>query len=282
MTHARPTISVRRLLVACDCSGAGLAAVEAAATLAARTGAELMGLFVEEDDLLRLAGLPAARAVAYPSASLHRIDLPAMERALRDWAERVRTALEAAARRARVAWSYRVTRGHAASEVLAAAGDADWVVIGRAGHAAPFGKRLGSTARAVAVSALRGVLRVGAGEPPATPCVAAPPGPPAAGGALEPAARLADGDRNRVVVLLLPSPQASAEALEARALAALRGLGSNARIETLSSASPAETVRAAHAEGGGTLVLPTGSDAGPASAVVDRLEEIDMPILLVR
>ena len=53
----------RRILVAIDTSPHGSAALEAAARLATELRAELEGLFIEDINLLRLAGLPFAREI---------------------------------------------------------------------------------------------------------------------------------------------------------------------------------------------------------------------------
>ncbi len=58
-----------RILVAIDTSPHGRAALEAAADLAAASSAELCGLFVEDLNLLRLAGLPFAHEIEFASAT---------------------------------------------------------------------------------------------------------------------------------------------------------------------------------------------------------------------
>ena len=56
-------MTLRRIVVGLDAGPRDRAALEAAAQLAARMQAELVGLFVEDIDLLHLAGLPFAREV---------------------------------------------------------------------------------------------------------------------------------------------------------------------------------------------------------------------------
>ena len=56
-------MNVERILVAIDASPGSLAAAETAARLAALLNAELEGLFVEDDRLLRLPAAPLARQV---------------------------------------------------------------------------------------------------------------------------------------------------------------------------------------------------------------------------
>ena len=64
----------RRILVALDASPHSLAALEAAAELAASLRAELIGLFVEDANLLRVAGFPFAREFGAYTAQAREID----------------------------------------------------------------------------------------------------------------------------------------------------------------------------------------------------------------
>jgi hypothetical protein len=121
-------MTLRRIVIGLDAGPRGRAAIEAAARLAARTQAELVCLFVEDVDLLRLAGLPFAREVGYPSAALRPLDVAAMERALRATAQEVQRTLTAIAARAPLNWSFRVARGTVLHELRAAAAGGDIVV----------------------------------------------------------------------------------------------------------------------------------------------------------
>jgi nucleotide-binding universal stress UspA family protein len=130
MNKTSPT-TARRILVACDASLLGLAAVEAATRLAAELQAELQGLFVEDINLLRLAELPFAREIAYASAVRRPLDFTVMERSLRAKAEEVRQALADSAHRVSVEWSFTVKRGHVTRAMLEAASAADLLITGR-------------------------------------------------------------------------------------------------------------------------------------------------------
>ena len=100
-----------RILVALDASTHSLAALEEAAALASRLKAEVMGLFVEDINLLRLATSPMARQIGLPSAIGEEIDSAMIESGLRAQASQARAALAAAAGRAGVNWSFRTVRG---------------------------------------------------------------------------------------------------------------------------------------------------------------------------
>ena len=123
-----------RILVALDTSARGQAALEAAVRLAANTSAELQGLFVEDEDLVRLASLPFAREVDFASAALHELHSLNMERALRAAAEETHQAFTHALQQLNLRWTFRIVRGTIAQASLAAAGDVDLLVIGQQGR----------------------------------------------------------------------------------------------------------------------------------------------------
>jgi len=126
-------MTVRRIVVSVEPAPRGRAALETAAEIAERLGAELVGLFVEDVELLRLAGLPFAREIGFASATARALDVAAMERSLRSLANEARRALAEIAGRAPLRWSFRVTRGSTLAELLAAAAEADVVVTRAAG-----------------------------------------------------------------------------------------------------------------------------------------------------
>jgi nucleotide-binding universal stress UspA family protein len=145
MTDKQNPLTIRRILVAIDASPHSVSAAEAAVGLAARLGAELTGMFVEDIDLLELANAPYARHVACPSAEETPVSRTGLESELKAQSEQARQALARAAERSKVAWSFRTVRGDVAAELLTAAAEADLIAIGRSGWS--FGRklRIGST-----------------------------------------------------------------------------------------------------------------------------------------
>jgi hypothetical protein len=95
--------------------------LEAAATLAGRIDAELVGLFVEDAELLRFAALPFAHEIGFASAQRRRLEVPALERAMRAHAADAERTLAGTAGRTALRWSFRVARGVVAVELIAAA-----------------------------------------------------------------------------------------------------------------------------------------------------------------
>jgi nucleotide-binding universal stress UspA family protein len=199
MAEGEP-FAARRILVGIDASSASLDALEAAALVAARIGSELAGLFVEDEDLLRLAALPFGDIVRSPGGERERLDRASVETALRAVASHAREALERTASSHRVTCSFRVRRGRVAREVLAAAEGADLVVLGAGGHGHPARGALGETARAAAGLARSPVLLLARGSSLGGGTVAVDDATPAGTRAVAAARRLAPEDRPPAIV----------------------------------------------------------------------------------
>lgn len=119
---------IERVVVPLDASSETRAAIDTAARLAARTKAPLHGIFVEDEDLLRLARLPFARQVT-PGAGAIPFTPEQAELQLRAAAERNRRDLQAAADRRHVACSFEIAQG-GSETALSAASERDLVVAG--------------------------------------------------------------------------------------------------------------------------------------------------------
>jgi hypothetical protein len=113
---------IERIFVALDAVSENHAAIGAAARLAARWKMRLHGVFVEDDELIRLAGLPFARQVTL-GTGVENLTLQQAERQLRAFAERARHDLAASAKRHGVEWTFEIVRGAAAEGVAASAGE---------------------------------------------------------------------------------------------------------------------------------------------------------------
>jgi nucleotide-binding universal stress UspA family protein len=146
MTENQNPLAIRRILVAIDTSPHSLAAAETAVDLAAKLQAELLGLFVEDIGLFDLAVSPYARRILYPSAEEAPVSRATVESELKAQSEQARKVLATAADQSRVPWSFRTVRGEVVAEVLAAAGGADLLAMGRVGWSLGKQLRIGSTA----------------------------------------------------------------------------------------------------------------------------------------
>jgi nucleotide-binding universal stress UspA family protein len=249
---------IRRILVALDATRASAAALEAAVSLAERLEAELLGLFVEDVNLLRLAALPFAREVGFPSARARRIESDDMERTLRAQATLAQQALAQATRARRVPWTFRVARGQVVTELFAVSHEVDLV----------------------AFSMTR--VRVHRGACIFAPIVAIYDGSPASRQAVLLAGRLSQAETDGMVVLILADDAASEERLRQEAAARLPGRGVAVRFRWVVAADAASLAQAVQAEAAGTLVLAGDSPVLPAATVRQLLAEADCAVLLIR
>lgn len=284
---------IRRILVAFDNSGHSLAALEAAVELAARLNVELLGLFVEDINLIRLAGLPFVQAIHYPWASTRPLDSQKLEQELEARATQARRAVATAAEQAHVRWSFRVARGQVALEVLAAASDVDLLSLGIAGQLTIQRRaRLGSTARAVAARAPGAVLLLQQGEKIGPQVMVVYDGTAAAQRALALAVLLRvtprSGTLPALIVLTPTEDRVDIDPyLEQEAGAWLTEQGVEPKFRRLAKMDVLNLAQAVGesiaAEKGGLLILSSESliRFGPET-IQALLDKIDCPLLLVK
>jgi hypothetical protein len=118
MAEGEEEVRIERI-IACFAPGSA-GAPEAVARLAEEMQAELLGLFIEDVELLRFAALPFAAEVGFPSAARRKVDLAGLERQLRTQAAGLRQALAVALDPTAVIWSFRVARASPENAVEAA------------------------------------------------------------------------------------------------------------------------------------------------------------------
>jgi nucleotide-binding universal stress UspA family protein len=280
MNESGRELIIRRILVALDASPHSLSALEAAAELAASFRAELLGLFVEDINLLRSAQLPFAREVGLFSGRLRRLDSHRVERQLRARAGQARQALATAAERAQVRWSFQITSGQIVPELLAAALDVDLVILGKAGWSGQ--RRLGSHARAI-ISQVRGpALILQHGVQLELQVMVLYDGSNATQRAMAAAVRLVQERGGHLVLLLLAESQDTARSLQTDMVTWLRERRLEARYRWLPRADVTALCHAVHSEGGGVLVLHRNTPSLEGETLTALLSEASCPVLVVR
>ncbi|RMF93965.1 MAG: universal stress protein, partial [Nitrospinota bacterium] len=281
MKGQETVFSIRRILVALDASLPSRHVLEAAIDLAQKLEAELLGLFVEDMNLLRLAELPFARVSALATEK-RPLDSPSMARALKVQAERVQRMLESMAQQAQVRWSFRIVRGDVASAVLAASTEVDLLALGRISRPLTKQVRLGSTARTVATRASRPVLILSQGRCVGQPVLLIYDGSPGTKAVLSLAASLVSILGSRLVVLLPADGPDLARHYQAEVEEWLEGKGVSVRYHSLPHLDLPGLISAVRGEGGGLLVLSSHSPLLQGEGVQKLLEELDCPVLLIR
>lgn len=282
MEESDQELIIKRILVALDASTHSLAALEAAAGLAATLEAELLGLFVEDENLLHLAGLPFAQEVRAPSATSREMSSDRMEQDLRLQAAQARRALQAAAERVHARWSFRTVRGQVTPAVLAAALEADLVAMGRTSQSASRRSRLGSTARAATSGTRRSVLLMQQGSDLSYPVLTTFDGSPAAWQALLAATRLARASGDDLSVLLLSDTPEMVDDMKDQVSAWLRQRDLKAHYSWLPGATVSALIKLVKASADCVLVLGGENPLLEADSIQELLDETDCPVLLVR
>ena len=148
-----------RVLALLDASRHSLAALQAAVELAVQRRAELLALYIEDQDLLHSAGYPFALEIGARSGLARPLTPPQMQATMARQLQRARVALEAAVAGRNLTHSLQVGRGRVVAAALAVAGPDDLLVLGKAGLSAHCGgARLGSNCRALILQAPFAVL----------------------------------------------------------------------------------------------------------------------------
>jgi nucleotide-binding universal stress UspA family protein len=270
---------IRRILIALDASPASQAALELAADLAIRYQAELIGIYVEDINLLRSAEIPFTQEVGFYSASSRQIDISHIERELRAHARRVEQLLASIAQRVNLRWSFRTVRGLIPGELMSAAADTDLIILGKTGWSG--GTRIGSTAREVAVrSPIQSLILVHK-VCPGSPIMVVYDGSPASQKALI-AARRISSPESILTILVLAETKGEAEQLQAQVQARLQEDEINVDFHWVTNIQGDRISQLALNSGCDIVVLPTKSGRFEAENLVAMLDEADCAVLLVR
>jgi hypothetical protein len=242
--------------------------MDLAAGVAALLEAELEGVFVEDTELIRSAGLPFLRELRLATLDESALDAERLQRELRAAARRVREHLEQSARALGLASSFRVWRGDLGAEILAASLDAELFALGRIGRFAP----LRSRPKGVRIPPRPGHLTVGVLFD----------GGGASVKSLTTAAELARNRRAALSVILEPRPGMDAKTLRAQATEILLGIPARALLLESESDGTAALARTIVSAGIDLLVVDSENPMLAAPSLWECLEAIDCPILIHR
>lgn len=262
------------------------ASVEAAARLACYFEAEFATLYVESEEILRLAGHPGARLIAAKSETKSMepmgLDAGALTRALRVRAEEVRHTVERAARGSAVSASFQIRRGRIAAEVASIASRSDLVIVAWAERAAWPGPI--STARAAEAMARANpgsILFLREGRALTGPVIVAFDGTEAAERALEVGAAIAGASGNSIELILTTPRMAEAERWRGKIQQRLAGTNAELEFLHLPGGGRDELCAAAQERGAALVIIcpDTQEDATRAGELLDRLS---CSLLLVR
>lgn len=151
-------IILRKILVAVDTSAHSRAALEAAATLAKITEANIHGIFVQEEHWGKVSRLPSIKAVNELTGESRLLEKDSFEQQVEQLKKRLHRQLKFISQRNEINHSWETASGPVEEKILEAAKEADLITIGRRGRSLLQHKRLGSTAKAVIRQADKPIL----------------------------------------------------------------------------------------------------------------------------
>ena len=274
---------IRHILVAVDASPHSEAALEAAGELAARFDAELLGLFVEDLNVLRLAGLPFTEELGLFSARRRRLSQRDVKRQLRIQARQAQETFAVVIERAGVAGEFHVVHGAVSREILKASQEADIVLLGKVGMSKPQEGRLGSTARRLMAEAPGMTMILQDGARLGAPVVLVYDGSPLAQKALRAALTLLEDEAEpALTVLTTGGGVKTCRRLREEIEAELAGRPLPVRYRMLSASTAEKVAYRIKMEERGTLVLPAKQTLLENDVLLDLIADLDVPVLLVR
>ena len=273
---------MKRFLVPLDASPNSLAALDVAAEMASRQRGEIIGLFVEDSDLLRYTEHGFASELSLCSCRLRPLQRGELELQLRARAERIRRALADAGNKWGVPWRLHISRGAVRSEIQRAALESDLTVLGKAGWSQVLSGRTGSTVQAL-ISGPGGptlILQQGARIRPTVFTIYT--GTPLSEWTLSAIPELLQLERLRIIVYIPTDSREDFERLR-RGAAALLPAGARAEFRTLSSPYSAQLLRElARGESPGTVILPSEAPEFQGRPLRELLNGVSLPVLLIR
>jgi len=273
-------MQIRRIVVAIDASPTSEAALEATVDLAAAWGAELLGIFVEDVNLLRMASLPFARELGSHSGEFRSVDPENLRRQLRWQAERARKGLESAALSRGVTVSFKVARGRVNEELLAALSEADLLSLGKGGKTLAARLGLGSTARAIASGASGRVLLLSHVSRVVGPVAVVYDDSASGERALASARELARGLDTGLTALCLAQTREGAQDLATRIRETAEG-SESVRCRHCTVSDISDLAKIARSMGANAMVVPAGGAILRDQMVESIVKSFSGPVLIV-
>nr|WP_228141605.1 universal stress protein [Marinobacter sp. X15-166B] len=277
--QSKTPVAAGRVLILLDGSRLSLAALEAAAEIAAARQAEVVGIFVEESNLLRAAGFGFAREVGGSSGLARPLEAATLEARLQALANQVRHRLQQTMAPRGLTQTLKLCRGRVAEEVLNLMRPEDLVVLGRVGWSGIPGTRMGSTARVLLRQAPGDVLLWTECRPrhQNRVVVLLNHGQGANHRAVRVGAELARRS-NQPLSVLIRTPPGDDQAVVADILTYLQREGMVARVKQIPVASAGAAVRALQAEGATQLVVSRTSNLLADQGMETLLSALNLPM----
>ena len=283
MSTLEPTRRIQRILVAVDTSQPSRAALQAAVDLAGQLEGELVGMFVEDENLIRMAGISFTREIRQYSSAASKCTAEDIRRQLQVRARRAQQLVSRLAEQAGVPYSFRIERGQVNQALISAAGESDLITLGRAGHSKTTHRQLGSTAETVLRQASRSVMVLERGVRLHPPIVVLYDGSAAGEKALEIAGQLtAATDYEAVSVVVFDPTGKAAQDLEKQALETLQAFDVPASFQITETFTARQFVHIIESLRSGLVLAPASLLDTYSEELQRLLTNVVTPILFVR
>jgi hypothetical protein len=238
----------------------------------------VIGIFVEDINLLRLAEMPFIQEVGYFSARSYPMSSQGIERQLRSSNRWLQQVFQMLSSNTNIRWSLRTIRGSIAAELLDSVLDTDLLILGRTGL--PGMRQVGPIVRSLINRAPTQSLIINRPVRPGTRVIILYDGSASSQKALL-ACELVIAPENPVIVLIIAPDFEQAQRLQAQAQAELVAATNRTRYHWLRGADAILLAQLARREECGVLVLPAESDALPVDSLLALLDRTDCSVLLV-
>jgi hypothetical protein len=250
--------------------------------LAVRQEAELVGLFIEDTDLLNLAALPFAREVGL-SSTPRPMDPMTTASEIRAQAAVAQRRLAVVAQDVGLNWSFEIRRGRYEPEVLAALAGADLLVLDRS-RKEDVAERLGLAARVLSADSPPSVLLLGpnAEALQSGPVAVRYDESPGAASALAAAARIVGRDDRPIIVLLEAQEKGALREQERIVLSKLESLDLTGSIRRLSRPGPTAVAQVLRADHVRLLAMGVSEPPSLTRLMADLADVSHTSILLMR
>ena len=279
MRTLEETREIKRILIALDASQQSLLALDIAAEIATKFQAELIGIYVEDINLVRLADFPFSREIGRFSANSRSFDALQIQRLMHAHARYIQRNLSDTARRTKLRWSMQIMRGSISDELLTAAQASDLIVLGKTGWS---GRREpGSTVQTILNRTNRQLLVLSRKIQPGAPILVVFDGSQASQKALI-AATLIRVTENPISVLILANSSEDAQSKQSIAENVLFPTSVKASYHWIPEVDSSRLALLASLERCDIVVLPAIGHAFPGEDVIKMLTESDCAVLLVR
>ncbi len=259
------SIGIKRVLVALDTEREAQSALQYAAEIAARLQVGLLGLFVEDEDLLALSDLPIARELAYAASNSQTLTRNTLERSLQHRAQRLRREMESVTTRWKVEGQLQILRGQVAQQLLANTQQEDLLILGRVVKQRVT-QQFGRVTQTIWQQATCSLALMPTGSRLERPVVVLVEDTQTSMKALDLAIQLARADDYHLSVLIPNLPAAQQDTVEAHVLARLHAVAIPPHILRLRDNQAATVFEAVRQQRGRLFILPVMKKSLPEEA----------------